>query len=61
VEELHGLGRRELEKCSEGAGVFWCFPTVRKKVEKEKKKTEGCNRRKKEREKGKRRSTCDKI
>jgi hypothetical protein len=22
VEELHGLGRRELEKCSEGAGVF---------------------------------------
>jgi hypothetical protein len=25
VEELHGLGRRELEKCSEGVGVFWRY------------------------------------
>jgi hypothetical protein len=25
VEELHGLGRRELEKCSEGASVFWWY------------------------------------
>jgi hypothetical protein len=35
VEELHGLGRRELEKCS---GARQCFLAVRKKAEKEKKK-----------------------
>jgi hypothetical protein len=51
VEELHGLGHRELEKCS---GAHRLFPAVRKKVEgKKKKKTEGCDRRKKEREKEK--------
>jgi hypothetical protein len=52
VEELHGLGRQELEKCSEGACVFWCFPAVRKKAEKErkKKKKRRAAGRKKERE-----------
>jgi hypothetical protein len=54
VEELHGLGCRELEKCS---GARQRFLAARKKAEKEK-KIEGCDRRKKERkkEKGKRRS-----
>jgi hypothetical protein len=59
VEELHGLGRRELEKCSEGASIFWRFPAVRGK--KKKKKTEGCNLRKKEREKEKGKMRSEKI
>ena len=56
VKELHGLGRPELEKCSEGVGIFWHFSTVRKKAKKERKKMVGCKKKKEKKDaKGKRR------
>jgi hypothetical protein len=52
VEELHGLGHRELEKCS---GAHRLFPAVRKKVEgKKKKKNRGLRSSKKGERKRKR-------